>query len=83
MNIIDTLQNDLERAVALQNILIARATGAQDEANNDYLLLRTYFLQNPPLHQLLPEFVRTNRSLKEFWGFIKRLKSMPPERFDL
>ncbi|EEV9912927.1 abortive phage resistance protein, partial [Escherichia coli O143:H4] len=39
MNIIDTLQNDLERAVALQNILIARATGAQDEANNDYLLL--------------------------------------------
>ena len=80
MNIIDTLQNDLERAVALQNILIARATGAQDEANNDYLLLRTYFLQNPPLHQLLPEIVRTNRSLKEFWGFIKKTEKYAPRR---
>ena len=59
MNIIDTLQNDLERAAALQNIMIARATGAQNEANSDYVLLRAYFLQNQSLLQLLPDFVRT------------------------
>ncbi|WP_241364449.1 abortive phage resistance protein, partial [Klebsiella pneumoniae] len=80
MNIIDTLQNDLERAAALQNIMIARATGAQNEANSDYVLLRAYFLQNQSLLQLLPDFVRTNRSLKEFWGYIKKTEKYDPRR---
>ncbi|EPG8551579.1 TPA: abortive infection family protein [Klebsiella pneumoniae] len=80
MNIIDTLQNDLERAAALQNIMIARATGAQNEANSDYVLLRAYFLQNQSLLQLLPDFVRTNHSLKEFWGYIKKTEKYDPRR---
>jgi len=67
---IDDLQNDFERGQYLQNLLIAHATGGASE-NNDYFLLRRIFIDNSQTKYKLPEFVRTNRDLDQFWGFIK------------
>ena len=61
---------DLERAVCLQDMLIARATGGgADEAS--YQLIRSNLLDNPHASALLPSFVRTCRDLSQFWAFIK------------
>lgn len=62
--------NDLERAQALQNILISRATGGVPDEPG-YKGLRTHFLNNGAYKDLLPQFVRTNRDLSQFWQFIK------------
>lgn len=61
---------DLERAVCLQNMLIARATGGYaDEV--EYQRIRIVFLDNQNVSVLLPSFVRTCRDLSQFWAFIK------------
>jgi hypothetical protein len=67
---IDDLNNDLERAQYLQNMLISHATGGNAE-ERDYQLLRKLFLSNPETKDLLPSFVKTNRDLSQFWQFIK------------
>ncbi|MBB5863526.1 abortive infection family protein [Xanthomonas sp. 3058] len=63
--------NDLlDQAEALQNLLIAQATGgAEDDA--EYVRLRQMLMSNPALELLLPKFIRTCRSLAQFWQFIK------------
>ena len=67
---LEELQTDLERVQALQSILIARATGAL-EGGADYNILRTYLISSTAYSELLPSFVRTNRTLEQFWQFIK------------
>lgn len=67
----DEFRNDLERARALENILVSVATGGDRENSQPYILLRQYFVQNSALMPLLPPFVRECRNLKQFWGFIK------------
>ncbi|MGZ8241353.1 MAG: abortive infection family protein [Methylobacter sp.] len=67
---LEELQTDLERAQALQAILVARATGTV-EGGADYNVLRTHLLGNATNAELLPSFVRTNRTLEQFWQFIK------------
>jgi hypothetical protein len=66
------LENDYERAVFLTNTLIGHATqdgcGGTEE---DYINLRKYFLDNPVTKELLPSWIRTNRSTGQFWQFIK------------
>lgn len=64
------LETDYERAVCLQNILIARATG-ETPSTGDYQLLRQILMEKAALKQLMPSFVRTNRDLNQFWQFIK------------
>jgi|APEBP8051072661_1049379.scaffolds.fasta_scaffold01119_9 hypothetical protein len=61
---------ELERAVCLQNLLIAHATGggADDGA---YRFLRGQLMESATLAVLLPKCVRTCRDLSQFWGFIK------------
>lgn len=70
MNIENELETDFERAVCLQNTLIARATGEMPSAS-DYKFLRQALIENPSIKALVPEFVRTNRDLSQFWQFIK------------
>ncbi len=68
--IIDELESDLERAEYLQNLLISRATGGSG-TELDYQSLRRNFISQAETKNLLPAFVRTNRSLEQFWAFIK------------
>ncbi len=70
MDVMQELETDYERAVCLQNILIARATG-ETPSTGDYQLLRQILMEKAALKQLMPSFVRTNRDLNQFWQFIK------------
>jgi len=72
MENLEYLENDYERAQFLTNTLIGHAT--QDGCGGtaeDYINLRKYFLDNPVTKDLLPSWVRTNRSIGQFWQFIK------------
>jgi hypothetical protein len=72
--------NDLlDQTEAFQNLLIAHATGgSEDEA--EFICLRQMLLSNPALDALIPRFVRTSRSLAQFWQFIKFKYSTYAER---
>jgi len=60
----------LDKVTALQNMLVARATGkAADELA--YAPLRAQLLRDPLVGDLLPRFVRSSRDLGQFWDFIK------------
>lgn len=67
----EELLSDIERAESLMRILIARATGGNDDDNKLYKVLRAYFISHSTLNPMLPAFVRTARDLTQFWGFIK------------
>ena len=54
----------------LQNMLIAQATGGAED-NSEYTRLRQVLLSQASLEPLIPQFVRTCRSLFQFWQFIK------------
>jgi uncharacterized protein YfkK (UPF0435 family) len=62
----------LERAAALENLMVARATGDMSANNHTYEQLRRDFMADPITKDLLPPFVRTCRSLNVFWPFIKK-----------
>lgn len=64
------LLTELERAVYLQNLLIAHATGGGADGG-EYKILRGQLLASTTLESLLPTCVRTCRDLSQFWGFIK------------
>ena len=55
---------------SLKNILVARATG-KDSSEDVYRQLRQELVANPLLKDKLPRFVRTCRTLDEFWPLIK------------
>jgi hypothetical protein len=59
-----------EEAEALQGILVSQATGGNED-DVAYLRLRQLIMADPTLAALLPRFVRTCRSLSQFWQFIK------------
>lgn len=68
-------QNDIpetiiERAVMMEGILIAAATGGSAD-NHVYEHLRREFVNDPTTRNLLPQFVRTYRNLSAFWPYIK------------
>ena len=61
-----------EQLETLQNLLIARATGSadlQDEA--EYARLRASLLVDVKIATMLPSWVRTTRTLAQFWPLIK------------
>ncbi|MBU4511670.1 abortive infection family protein [Patescibacteria group bacterium] len=68
---LEHLENDYERVEYLQNLLVSFST-AGDGDNDEYKYLRALFLKDATLKKLLPDFIRTKRSLNEFWEFIKR-----------
>jgi hypothetical protein len=70
MELFVELKTDYERADALVNLLVDRATGASPN-EDDFLALRKYFVDNPELSPLLPHWFASKRSLNHFWGHIK------------
>jgi hypothetical protein len=59
-----------EEVESLQNLLVSEATGGnEDEA--EYTRLRQVVLAEPSIEPLVPRFLRTSRSLGQFWQFIK------------
>jgi hypothetical protein len=59
-----------ERALALQEMLVATATSGS-AIDADFRLLRREFMDRPDAAKLLPHFVRACRTLDTFWGWIK------------
>lgn len=70
-----------EKVVALQNLLVAVATGSPGD-NADYADLRQALLSCQQLEALTPSFVRTCRDLDQFWQFIKFKFAKYKERRD-
>jgi hypothetical protein len=70
----------VERARMIENLLIARATGDLSASNPVYEFLRREFMADQTLKPLLPDFVRTCRSLNVFWPFIQRQAGSYAER---
>ncbi|WP_230971025.1 TIR domain-containing protein [Nitrogeniibacter aestuarii] len=67
---IEFLNSKFEKASYLENLLVAHATGNPAESS-EYETLRHELLSDPETAALTPSFVRTNRNLGAFWGFIK------------
>ena len=66
----DIPDNLIEQAEMMENILIACATGDCNE-DQTYVCLRRQFMGDSLIKPLLPSFVRSNKNLSMFWGFIK------------
>jgi len=66
----DIPESTIERVEMLESILIARATGSAS-GGEIYTELRRSFMIDSEIKNLLPKFVRTNRTLDAFWQFIK------------
>jgi len=79
MSVLDELTDDYERADALVQLLIDRATGASP-VENDFVELRRYFVDHPDWSPLLPRWFPSKRSLNQFWGYIKNKFSTYAER---
>jgi hypothetical protein len=61
----------IERVRMMENLLIARATGDISASTFAYEILRRDFMGDASAKPLLPDFVRTCRTLDAFWPFIK------------
>lgn len=70
----------LERAAMLETLMTARATGDLTASNAMYEHLRRDFMQDLLTKPLLPDFVRTCRSLDVFWPAIQKLAGTYAER---
>ncbi|CAI9397012.1 abortive infection family protein [Niallia sp. Sow4_A1] len=55
---------------SLKRLLVSKATGGQ-ENNSEYTELRQKLLNNGYTKAYLPHFLRTCRSLNDFWNYIK------------
>ena len=77
--LIEPHMDDFERAMTLQNIMLSRATGGY-EYEQEYQELRNYFKQDRSLWKLIPDFVKRNFDLQQFWTFIKHEFSTYHER---
>lgn len=67
---IEFIESDFDKAEYLQSMLLARSTGG-DANDNHYLQLRHDLMSNLNYQGLLPRWVKTNRSLDQFWQYIK------------
>jgi hypothetical protein len=59
----------LEDVESLQSMLIGRATGSFP-SEGEFTAVRRGLVEDPTVGARLPRFVRTCRSLNEFWGYI-------------
>ena len=69
MTILDDLNTDYEKASALQDVLIAKATG-EAASDQDYSALRSYFIDSSYAPRI-PSWLRAKRTLGQFWPFIQ------------
>jgi hypothetical protein len=70
MNVPGPRSSPFERAVALQELLVDFATGGRGDGNQ-YVTLRRDVLDYAGSRNLVPDFVRTCRTLSTFWSWIK------------
>lgn len=70
----------LERAVMLESLMTARATGDLSASKPMYEYLRREFLGDPTTKAILPDFVRTCRTLDLFWPVIQKQAGKYAER---
>lgn len=68
---VEFLKTDFEKANYLLNLLVSHATGKLADST-EYELLRQELLSNPRIAEMMPSWIRTNRNLDFFWGFIKQ-----------
>jgi Abortive infection C-terminus len=62
----------LNKVESLKHLLVARATGGSEVLDGaEYIMLRGALLADQRIAEKLPRFVKTCRSLDEFWGLIK------------
>ncbi|MFC1960439.1 abortive infection family protein [Chloroflexota bacterium] len=61
----------IEQVETLQNMLVGRATGDFPE-DEEYTTIRARLLADDNIKPYLPRFVKTCRSLGQFWGYIKQ-----------
>jgi hypothetical protein len=79
MPVLDELTDDFDRATALVNLLIDRATGGMP-SEGEFTELRRYFIDHPDWSSLLPRWFAAQRSLNQFWQLIKHRYSGYAER---
>ena len=65
------LRNDFERAEYLVNLLVSASTG-KDRDERGFKALRSHFLGDASLQTVVPDWLRTCRTLDQFWPFIQR-----------
>lgn len=68
-----------EKIESLQKLLVSHATGGKED-EDAYTRLRQAILSESALDALIPHFVRTCRSLGQFWQFIKNKYGTYAER---
>lgn len=70
MHGLEHLETQLDKVEYLQNLLVARATGG-DANDGHYQIIRQEILNSPVVSEMMPRWIKTNRNLSQFWGFIK------------
>ncbi|CAJ0892554.1 hypothetical protein AMST5_04230 [freshwater sediment metagenome] len=60
-----------ERAALMEGLMTERATGGLGASSEVYEHLRREFMADSITKELLPDFVRTSRTLDTFWSWIK------------
>lgn len=73
------LKTDYDRAEALVQLLVDRATGGPEDEGG-FVVLRRYFVLESSLKDLLPVWFESKRNLNQFWQFIKGKFSHYSER---
>lgn len=68
---IEFLETNFDKLSYLANLLTARATGLAADSY-EFEVLRQELLSNPDVAPMLPRWLRQNRNLDTFWGFIKQ-----------
>jgi hypothetical protein len=64
------LENDFDKVSYLVNLLTAKATGLAADSG-EFEILRHELLSNSNLSPIFPSWLRQQRNLDSFWGFIK------------
>jgi hypothetical protein len=67
-----------DTASALESLLVARATGGTASGSQFASLRRRIVEEAPP--GLIPSFVRTNRTIDQFWAFISKWRTYAERR---
>jgi uncharacterized protein YfkK (UPF0435 family) len=64
------MEDLLTKVESLKSLLVSKATG-HEPSDTEYQGLRMELINNPIVNNKLPRFVKSYRTLDEFWGFIQ------------
>lgn len=67
---IDLIKTDFDRAEYLLNMLLDHSTGGSAD-NDHYVQMRQALISNPNYEEIIPRWIKTNRSINQFWQYIK------------